>query len=200
MTASFEERLDPDPFVQFERWFREANERGVPQAEAMAVATSTPDGRPSVRMVLLKEHGPEGFAFYTNYGSRKAEELAGNAAAALLFFWQPLGRQVRIEGTVERAPREMSERYHRSRPSRSQVAAAISRQSRPIGSRDELEAAYEATLAEVGEAGVPLPDEWGGYRVKPAAFEFWEHRDDRLHDRLRYELDSGSWRRRRLQP
>lgn len=198
--SSFEGSLDPDPFVQFERWFGEAVEHGVPQAEAMAVATATRDGRPSVRMVLLKEHGPEGFVFYTNYGSRKAEDLAANPSAALLLFWQPLGRQVRIEGSVERAPRELSERYHRSRPPRSQVAAAISRQSRPIGSRDELEATYSARLAEVGEAGVPLPDEWGGYRVKPAAFEFWEHRDDRLHDRLRYELEPGGWRRFRLQP
>ena len=198
--TSFEELLDSDPFVQFERWFAEAQERGVPQAEAMAVATATRDGRPSVRMVLLKEHGPEGFVFYTNYLSGKGREMQSSPHAALLFFWQPLGRQVRIEGSVERVPREMSEAYHRSRPPRSQVAAAISRQSQPIVSRSVLEAAYESKLAEVGEAGVPLPDDWGGYRVKPSSFEFWEHRDDRLHDRLRYELRSGAWSRTRLQP
>ena len=200
MTGTFEEILDPDPFVQFDRWFAEAQERGVAQAEAMAVATATPEGRPSVRMVLLKEHGPDGFVFYTNYGSRKGEELADNPEAALLLFWQPLGRQVRIEGLVERAPREMSERYHRSRPPRSQVAAAISHQSRPVGSRADLEAAFEKLLQGTGEAGVPLPAEWGGYRVRARAFEFWEHRDDRLHDRLRYELTGPSWSRTRLQP
>ncbi len=197
---SFEARLDPDPFLQFERWFQEASAAGVPQAEAMAVATATPGGRPSLRMVLLKEHGPEGFVFYTNHQSRKGDELARNPHAALLFFWQPLGRQVRIEGAVERAPLGLSERYHRSRPARSQVAAAISQQSRPVASREELEAAFTTRLAEAGEAGVPLPPHWGGYRVRPVAFEFWEHRDDRLHDRLRYELEDGTWRRFRLQP
>jgi pyridoxamine 5'-phosphate oxidase len=200
VSASFEERLDPDPFVQFERWFAEAQEGGVAQAEAMAVATAGADGQPSVRMVLMKEHGPEGFVFYTNYGSRKGGELAANPRAALLFFWQPQGRQVRIEGPVEPAPRDMSERYHRSRPPRSQVAAAISHQSRPVAARKELEDAFEALLATTGEEGVPLPPEWGGYRVRPAAFEFWEHRDDRLHDRLRYEFEGGTWSRARLAP
>jgi pyridoxamine 5'-phosphate oxidase len=200
VSASFEERLDPDPFAQFERWFAEAQEAGVAQAEAMAVATAGADGQPSVRMVLMKEHGPEGFVFYTNYGSRKGGDLAANPRAALLFFWQPQGRQVRIEGPVEAAPRAMSERYHRSRPPRSQVAAAISHQSRPVGARAELEDAFEALLAATGEEGVPLPAEWGGYRVRPAAFEFWEHRDDRLHDRLRYEFQGGAWSRARLAP
>lgn len=198
--SSFEERLDPDPFVQFERWFAEAREAGVPQAEAMAVGTAGPGGAPSLRMVLLKEHGPEGFVFYTNYGSRKGEELSANPRAALLFFWQPQGRQVRVEGGVERAPRELSERYHLGRPVRSQVAAAISAQSRPVASRDELERAFAERLREAGEAGVPLPESWGGFRVLPVAFEFWEHRDDRLHDRLRYERAGGGWRRGRLQP
>lgn len=197
---SFEERLDPNPYVQFDRWFAEAREAGVPQAEAMAVATASAAGRPSVRMVLLKEHGPDGFVFYTNYGSQKGQELAAKPYAALLLFWQPLGRQVRIEGLVERAPRELSERYHASRPPRSQVAAAISNQSRPVASRTELERAFEARLTEAGKGGVALPDAWGGYRVKPESFEFWEHRDDRLHDRLRYERHAGGWTRQRLQP
>jgi pyridoxamine 5'-phosphate oxidase len=199
VSASFEERLDPDPFLQFERWFAEAQAAGVPQAEAMAVATVGVGLWPSVRMVLLKEHGPDGFVFYTNYHSRKGRELQMNPQAALLFFWQPQGRQVRITGSVEKVPREMSEAYHRSRPPRSQVAAAISRQSQPIVSRSVLEAAYASKLAGARD-GVPLPDDWGGYRVKPIAFEFWEHRHDRLHDRLRYELHSGAWRRTRLQP
>ena len=200
MSDAFATALASDPFVQFEHWFADARDRGVPQAEAMAVATATPAGAPSVRMVLLKEHGPEGFVFYTNYGSRKGGELAANPRAALLFFWQPLGRQVRVEGTVERAPRELSERYHRSRPPRSQVAAAVSPQSRPVASRAELERAFEALLETSGPEGVPLPESWGGFRVRPQAFEFWEHRDDRLHDRLRYELEDGSWRRFRLAP
>lgn len=200
MSDPFEAALDPDPFRQFERWFAEAQQRQVPQAEAMAVATATSSGEPSLRMVLLKEHGPEGFVFYTNYGSRKGSELAANPRAALLFFWQPLGRQVRVEGPVERAPRALSERYHRSRPPRSQVAAAISPQSRRVGSRAELEAAFEALLEQTGDEGVPLPESWGGFRVRPDAFEFWEHRDDRLHDRLRYEREGANWRRQRLAP
>jgi pyridoxamine 5'-phosphate oxidase len=142
-----ESELDPDPFFQFERWFSEARLRGVEQAEAMAVATAGAEGRPSVRMVLLKEHGPEGFVFYTNQHSQKGRDLAANPLAALLFFWQPLGRQVRIEGTVEVAPREMSEHYFKSRPPGSQVAAAISEQSAPIRSRADLEARFEKLLA-----------------------------------------------------
>jgi pyridoxamine 5'-phosphate oxidase len=195
-----ESELDPDPFFQFERWFAEARGRGVGQAEAMAVATAGADGKPSVRMVLLKEHGPEGFVFYTNHGSQKGRDLAANPLAALLFFWQPMGRQVRIEGRVEVAPREMSEHYFKSRPPGSQVAAAISEQSAPIGSREELEERFERLLAEAGAEGPPLPADWGGYRVLPAAFEFWEHREDRLHDRIRYERSSGFWRMVRLQP
>lgn len=195
-----ESDLDPDPFFQFERWFSEARLRGVEQAEAMAVATADAEGRPSVRMVLLKEHGPEGFVFYTNHHSQKGRELAANPLAALLFFWQPLGRQVRIEGTVEVAPRAMSEHYFKSRPLGSQVAAAISEQSAPIGSRKELEERFEKLLAVAGEAGPPTPAVWGGYRVRPATFEFWEHREDRLHDRVRYDRSDGVWRMVRLQP
>lgn len=199
---SFEDALDPDPFRQFERWFAEARERGVPQAEAMAVATAGAGGQPTLRMVLLKEHGPEGFVFYTNHGSRKGDDIAADPRVALLFFWQPLGRQVRIEGRASAVPRAMSEAYHRSRPPRSQAAAAVSRQSRPVESRAVLEAAFEATLEAAVAAGgeVPLPDDWGGFRVEPSAFEFWAHRDDRLHDRLRYERAGDGWSRTRLQP
>ncbi len=132
-----EEDLDPDPIVQFGLWFEEAQRKGVPQAEAMAVATATPPGRPSVRMVLLKEWGPDGFVFYTDYDSRKGAELAANPQTALLFHWQPLGRQVRISGDAKKVAREMSEAYFSMRPIGSQVAAAISRQSREIASRPE---------------------------------------------------------------
>lgn len=196
-----ESELDRDPFAQFERWFAQARAAGVPQAEAMAVATAGAAGLPSVRMVLLKEHGADGFVFYTAYGSRKGRDLEANPRAALLFFWQPLGRQVRIEGTAERAPRSLSERYFESRPLGSRVAAAVSRQSEPVESRAVLQARFAALRAEVGEAGPPLPEGWGGFRVRPEAFEFWEHRDDRLHDRVRYERDrAGAWRMTRLQP
>ncbi len=196
-----ESELDPDPFRQFESWFAQARVAGVPQAEAMAVATAGPEGRPTVRMVLLKEHGPEGFVFYTGHESRKGRDLARNPKAALLFFWQPQGRQVRIEGMAEPAPRELSERYFKSRPVGSQVAAAISRQSEPVESRAVLEERFARMRAEVGEAGPPLPEHWGGYRVRAEAFEFWEHRDDRLHDRVRYELGAGgAWGMTRLQP
>ncbi len=196
-----ESELDPDPFRQFERWFAEARSREVAQAEAMAVATADAQGRPSVRMVLLKEHGPEGFVFYTGLLSRKGRDLAANPRCALLFFWQPLGRQVRIDGWAEPAPREMSERYFKSRPAGSRVAAAISRQSEPVGSRHELEERFQRLRAQAGEEGPPVPEHWGGYRVIPEAFEFWEHRDDRLHDRVRYERPAeGAWRMLRLQP
>lgn len=192
--------LDPDPVIQFGRWFAEAQAQGVPQSEAMSLATAGPDGRPSVRMVLLKGWGPDGFVWFTGYESRKGEELDLNPRAALLFFWQPMGRQVRIEGSVEKTTRQESQVYFQTRPVGSQVAAAISRQSRPIGSRAELEAAYAALAAEAGEGPLPLPEAWGGYRLRPDAFEFWEHRENRLHDRLRYQRDGAGWSRTRLQP
>ncbi|HEX6548475.1 MAG TPA: pyridoxamine 5'-phosphate oxidase [Candidatus Dormibacteraeota bacterium] len=195
-----EAELDPDPVAQFGAWFQQAVERGVAQAEAMAVATAGADGAPSVRMVLLKEWGPEGFVFYTDYGSRKGAELAANPRAALLFFWQPVGRQVRIEGPVERVGQEASRRYFQTRPLRSQVAASISQQSQPVATRAELEAAFEARLAEAGEGPLELPARWGGFRVGPESFEFWQHQDDRLHDRIRYERSDAGWRMSRLSP
>jgi pyridoxamine 5'-phosphate oxidase len=197
---SFEEDLDPDPVVQFSRWFAEAQSRGVPQSEAMVLATATEDGRPSARMVLLKGWDLDGFVWFTGYASRKGEELGANPRAAVLFFWQPLGRQVRIEGAVEKTSRQESEIYFQTRPVGSQVAGAVSRQSRPIASREELEVAYAALAEEAGEGPLPLPDHWGGYRLRPDAFEFWEHRENRLHDRLRYDRKGADWRRTRLQP
>jgi pyridoxamine 5'-phosphate oxidase len=196
-----EEDADPDPVGQFKRWFEDAARAGTSQPEAAAVATATPDGRPSVRMVLVKRADHTGFVFYSNYESRKGGELAANPRAALLFHWQRLGRQVRIEGRVERIPREESAAYARTRPRGSQLSALASPQSRRIESREWL----EQRVAELAEryAGdeVLLSEEWGGYRLTPERFEFWQHRESRRHDRLVYTPDSGGgWRIERLAP
>ncbi len=182
--------LDPDPLAQFAVWF-------AGQPTAMALATATPDGRPSVRMVLLKGFDERGFVFFSSYSSRKALELAANPQAALLFHWHELGRQVRIEGAVSRTRAEESDAYFRSRPLGSRLSAIASDQSEPVAARAELEARVAALR---GELDPPRPEDWGGYVLAPIAFEFWQHRDDRLHDRFRYERDGGSWRIERLQP
>ena len=194
-----ERELDPEPLRQFERWFAEAQAAGVAVPEAMALATATRDGRPSARMVLLKGADERGFAFYTSYESRKGRELAENPRAALLFHWRPLGRQVRIEGAVERLPEAESEAYFRTRPIASRLSAWASPQSRPLADRAELERLY-ADAQERLRADVPLPPHWGGLRLVPDAYEFWQHGDDRLHDRVRYERDATGWSRRRLAP
>jgi pyridoxamine 5'-phosphate oxidase len=196
-----EQDADPDPFRQFERWFVQATEAGTSQPEAAAVASATPDGRPSVRMVLVKQTGPDGFVFYTNYESRKGVELTANPRAALLFHWQRLGRQVRIEGPVERVAREESLAYAHSRPRGSQLSALASPQSRPIPSRDWLE--QRAAELEDRYAGqeLPLGESWGGFRLRPERLEFWQHRQSRMHDRLLYTPDSaGGWKVQRLAP
>ena len=195
-----EDDLDPDPLRQFHAWFAEAAAGGVEVPEAMALATATPDGRPSVRMVLLKEAAEAGYAFHTNYESRKGEELAANPWAALLFHWRPLGRQVRVEGWVERLPAEESEAYFRTRPLNSRLAAWASPQSRPLAGRDELDRLYADAAARFPDEDMPRPPHWGGFRLVPAAYEFWQHRDDRLHDRVRYERDEAGWTRSRLAP
>jgi pyridoxamine 5'-phosphate oxidase len=193
-----ERDLDADPLRQFERWFEAAGDAvGVP--EAVALATATPDGRPSARMVLLKGADARGFAFYTNTESRKGRELAANPHAALLFHWQPLGRQVRVEGPVERVPDDEAAAYFRTRPLGSRLAAWASPQSRPLADRDELERLYAEASSRYGDEP-PLPPHWGGFRLVPHAYEFWEHGDDRLHDRIRYERDAVGWSRRRLSP
>jgi pyridoxamine 5'-phosphate oxidase len=194
-----ERELDPDPLRQFQRWFEDARGAALAVPEAMALATATPTGRPSVRMVLLKSADERGFAFHTNYESRKGVELAANQRAALLFHWQPLGRQVRVEGPVERITTEESEAYFRTRPLGSRLAAWASPQSRPLADRAELERLY-AEAQERFDQEVPLPPSWGGLRLVPEAYEFWEHGDDRLHDRVRYERDGDSWSRTRLAP
>jgi pyridoxamine 5'-phosphate oxidase len=195
-----ERDLDPHPLRQFRRWFDEAHDAGIEAPESMALATSTPDGTPSVRMVLLKRADEHGFGFHTNYESRKGAELAANPAAALLFHWQPLGRQVRVEGRVERIPAEESEAYFRTRPHGSRLAAWASPQSRPLADRDQLERLYAEAAARFPGENVPRPPHWGGLRLLPEAYEFWQHAANRLHDRIRYERDGDAWKRERLAP
>jgi pyridoxamine 5'-phosphate oxidase len=190
--------LDPDPVAQFRAWYAAAREAGGRLPEAVALATATRTGAPSARMVLLKGFDAAGFVFFTGYESRKGRELDDNPRAALLFYWEALGRQVRVEGGVDRVAEEESDAYWASRPPASRLSAAASEQSRPIGTREELERRVES-LAAAGEA--PRPARWGGYRLEPDVFEFWQHRDDRLHDRFRYARDSGGgWAVERLQP
>jgi pyridoxamine 5'-phosphate oxidase len=191
--------LDPDPLRQFAAWFRTAG-GVVPAPEAMALATATPGGAPSVRMVLLKGFDENGFVFYTGYESRKGADLAANPRAALLFYWDALGRQVRIEGSIARVTAPETEAYFHSRPRGAQLAALASRQSQVLADREELEARYAELDAELGEAEVPVPPAWGGFRVTPEVFEFWQHRENRLHDRFRYRRDGSAWTIERLFP
>lgn len=192
--------LDSDPVVQFTAWLGEAGEGSTNTAAAMTLATATPDGRPSARVVLLRGIEAEGFVFFTNRNSRKGAELAENPRAALVFHWWELGRQVRIEGDVEEISPEESAAYWETRPRRSRIAAWASPQSEPIANRAALDAQYADFEAQFDDSDVPLPPFWGGYRVKPETFEFWLHRDDRLHDRVRYTRADDGWRRERLAP
>lgn len=190
-----ERDLDPDPLEQFRAWFDDAP--GV--REAMALATADPSGSPSVRMVLLKGFDEHGFVFHTGYASRKGRELEANPRAALLFYWRELGRQVRVEGTAERTSREDSEAYFRTRPVAARFSALVSPQSEPVRSRGELESRVADARERFGD-DPPLPENWGGLRVLPDAYEFWVHDDDRLHDRFRYEREGDAWRIQRLAP
>ena len=187
-----------DPFEQFARWFEQARATD-PDPTAMTLATAASDGRPSARMVLLKDFDGRGFVFYTNYGSRKAGDIDGTHHAALLFYWPSLERQVRIEGTASRVGDAEADAYFASRPLESRWSAHASPQSRAIDSREWLEAAVARVREQFGDA-VPRPAGWGGFRVSPDAFEFWQGRENRLHDRLAYTLAGGGWRRQRLAP
>jgi pyridoxamine 5'-phosphate oxidase len=193
-----------DPFTQFAVWFADASAAKVAEPNAMTLATSSPDGQPSARIVLLKGVSTRGFAFYTDYRSDKAAQLDANPRAALVFWWEPLERQVRVVGTVERASREESAAYYRSRPRGSRLGAWASHQSTPLPDRETLERELTSVEAQFrGVEDVPLPDHWGGYRVAPTEVEFWQGRPNRLHDRLRYRRDAGDaarWVRERLAP
>lgn len=196
-----EEDLDPDPLRQFSSWYREAGETGMHFPEAVAVATATAEGTPSVRMVLMKSYDERGFVFFTNYESRKGSELAANPRAALLFHWEPLGRQVRIVGGVSRTSAAETEAYVRTRPRGSQLSALASPQSQVIESREELERRVAELAERHPEGDLPLSERWGGFRVAPEEIEFWQQRADRLHDRFRYRpAEGGGWEIERLAP
>jgi pyridoxamine 5'-phosphate oxidase len=190
---------DVDPIGQFNDWLAEARAAAVALPEAMTLATADASGRPSARMLLLKGADERGFAFFTGYESRKGRELEENPRAAIVVYWNALGRQVRIEGTVRRLPVEASDEYWATRPARSRAAAAASRQSEPLASLEGLEAEVERLMAEHG-GEVPRPERWGGYLLEPDAIELWQHRDDRLHDRIRFTREGRSWRAERLAP
>jgi pyridoxamine 5'-phosphate oxidase len=191
--------LDPDPLRQFAAWYARAAD-AVDAPEAVVLATATSAGAPSARMVLLKGFDQRGFVFYTNYFSRKGQEIAQNPRAAMLFHWSPLGRQVRVEGVVHRIDAAESDAYFRTRPPASRLSAAASPQSRPVASRDVLEAAVAELVSRHPDGDVPRPDEWGGLRLVASRFEFWQHGDDRLHDRFRYRREGEIWTLERLGP
>ncbi len=190
-----------DPLVLFQRWFSEAERAGVPEPNALTLATAGADGTPHARIVLLKGLDNRGFHFYTNYQSAKGTDLEANPRAALVFFWQPLERQVRVEGSVEKLPAEESDQYFNSRPAGSRIGARASAQSRPATNRAELEAAYAVEKAFYPEEiAIPRPPHWGGYVVVPRRIEFWQGRLSRLHDRIVFTLGDGVWHTQRLQP
>jgi pyridoxamine 5'-phosphate oxidase len=194
-----EEDIDPDPLRQFQAWMQDAIDAGVELPSAMTLATVSSAGTPSARMVLLKGLEDDGFVFFTNYSSRKSRELDSNPNAALVFYWDSLHRQVRVEGAVERLPAAASDEYWASRPLESRYGAYASHQSRPISGRDELERDMAKAREDLGEDAA-RPGFWGGYLLRPEAIEFWHGRPDRLHDRLVYRRDAGGWNVGRLSP
>jgi pyridoxamine 5'-phosphate oxidase len=193
--------LAPDPFAMFRRWLDDTVQAGVHEPNAMVVTTVSDEGRPSVRMVLLKAVDEGGFVFYTNYDSRKGRDIEANPAVSLLFPWHDLQRQVRVEGTASQVSREESEAYFSSRPRVSQLGAWASPQSRPVASRAELDELYVAVEDRFADADeVPLPPQWGGFRVVPEVVEFWQGRRGRMHDRLVYRREGEGWSTSRLAP
>jgi pyridoxamine 5'-phosphate oxidase len=195
-----EETAGPHPLALFAKWFEDAKRSGIYLPEAMTLATASKDGRPTARLMLLKGFDERGFRFFSNYESRKADDLAENPRAALVFHWSRLQRQVRVEGQVEKLPEQESREYFATRPRGSQLGAWASDQSSPIDDRRQLEEAFREHEARFKGSDVPLPRFWGGYRVIPEAIEFWQGRANRLHDRLRYTLEDEGWTVARLSP
>ena len=192
--------LTADPFETLDAWYDEALAVGTPFADAIALATATPDGRPSVRMVLYKGRSGGGIRFFTNYESHKARDLVDNPRVAIVFFWAPLHAQVRVEGRVERLEEEESDAYFQSRPRESQLGAWASPQSREVQDREALERRFREAALEYADREVPRPPSWGGYRILPDSFEFWIGQDHRMHDRFVYRRHADGWRRTRLAP
>ena len=201
MTTGLDEKtIDPDPIKQFQVWFNDAVAAKLPLPEAMTLATATPDGKPSARMVLLKQVDHDGFVFFTNYHSAKAEQLDANPHAALVFYWSQLDRQVRVEGSVTKTSAQESREYFRTRPRESQIGAWASTQSQAISSREVLEQRAHELEELYRDRDVDCPEHWGGYRLKPGRIEFWKSRIGRLHDRILYQRDGGGWSITRLAP
>lgn len=192
--------VDPDPYGQFHLWLRQALDSEVEDASAMALSTVDSRGMPSSRMVLLKELDSRGFLFFTNYASKKGKEIAGNNRVALLFYWKELERQVRINGTARKISRKESADYFHTRPLDSRISAVLSPQSQPVPDRRWLESGWKALNRKQTDRGPAIPETWGGYRVKPVEFEFFQGREHRLHDRIRYKIVKGLWVLERLAP
>jgi len=198
--SDFDSNISFDPFTLFQEWFNLRMSSGGKYPEAFALSTSGSDNRISSRIVLLKDYSDGKFTFFTNYNSHKGEQLAQNNHAAMLFYWPEMSRQIRIEGVVEKLPREESEEYFKSRPRESQAGAWASRQSRVIPSKSYLEGEFKSYLASYSDKEIPLPDYWGGYKLVPNLFEFWQEGEHRLHDRIEFRLSGTKWIINRLSP
>ena len=195
-----EHDVERSPFDQFNKWFKEAISSEIPEVNAMTLATASKSGRPSVRTVLLKQYDDKGFVFFTNYESKKAKDISENPQAAVLFFWEPLERQIRISGSIEKITVAESFEYFHSRPIDSQLGAWASQQSSVISARALLEKAFGEMLEKFKNGKIPLPPFWGGYRIIPDEFEYWQGRANRLHDRILYKSNNGVWTIQRLAP